>query len=70
MPAPDYPTDKDVKELCKIGQGHDCCRYLTVGAKGWSCEKKTPGIKALLDQRVELKTMNARGDNCPGKDSR
>ena len=56
----------NVKNICKIGQGHDCCRYLTMGPEGFCCEKKG-SLKKLLDERVELKTINARGDNCEGK---
>ena len=55
-----------IKEVCKIGKGHECCRYLTMGPKGWDCEKKS-SLKEHLDRRVELGSMNARGDNCEGK---
>jgi len=56
---------KHVKEICKIGQGSACCRYLMVGNSGFECGKLT-GLKTLLDDRVRFKTIVARGDNCEG----
>lgn len=53
------------RDVCKIGQGHDCCRYLTMGADGWNCEKHT-GLGLIIDGRVSAGEMTARGDNCPG----
>ena len=54
---------------CKVGQGAACCRYLAMGPNGWSCEKHSE-MGRYLDQRVAAETMNARGDNCPGRASR
>ena len=59
-----------VGKVCRIGQGHECCRYLMMGTKGFECAKVAGiGMKALLDQRVAEETMTARGDNCDGKES-
>lgn len=55
-----------VKFTCKIGQGHDCCRYLVMGTGGFECAKLTE-MKGLLDKRVNDHTITARGDNCDGK---
>ena len=55
-----------ITNVCKIGQGHDCCRYLTMGGKGFECQKHS-SLAKLLDQRVEDEDINARGDNCDGK---
>lgn len=66
MTAKTPPTDDDVRLLCRIGEGAATCRYLTRSPVGWSCEKHGEFHK-LLDQRVMLKMMNARGDNCEGK---
>ena len=55
-----------VKNVCKIGQGHDCCRYMVISASGFECVKNTD-LKAYLDARVLMETMVARGDNCLGK---
>jgi len=60
-----FPEKQHINDVCRIGQGHDCCRYLTIGAQGWCCEKHTQ-IGRMLDARVERKEMVARGDNCEG----
>ena len=52
-----------VKDVCKIGQGHKCCRYLACGAKGFECLKHT-SMRQLLDARGN--SMTARADNCKG----
>lgn len=54
-----------VDNVCKIGQGHSCCRYLTCSKYGFECEKFS-SLKSLLDKRVGDKDMTARGDNCVG----
>ena len=56
--------DKILKDICKMGQGADCCRYITVGPDGFECAKGTT-LQATLDQRVGI--MVAKGDNCDGK---
>ena len=56
---------EDVKEICKIGQGEKCCRYISVGAKGWKCLKHSE-LKSLFDSRVRNNLMAAQGDNCEG----
>lgn len=56
--------DDDYRDTtCKIGQGAECCRYLTVGAGGWSCAKPT-AMRHAIDNR--LKDIKAKGDNCDG----
>ncbi len=55
--------DDFVKQTCKIGQGADCCRYVTMGVDGWGCAKVNPRMKAYIDKRTDMK---AKGDNCPG----
>lgn len=61
-----FQDEKWVKEICKIGQGALCCRYITMGAKGWGCEKHS-SLGSYLDNRVALEQIVARGDNCEGK---
>lgn len=58
-------TKEFVIATCKIGQGHECCRYVACGANGFECLKHT-NLKNLLDKRVESKTIIARADNCEG----
>lgn len=61
--------DDYVRSTCKIGQGAACCRYLLMDLAGWNCAKTVADggtVRALLDKRVALGTINARGDNCEG----
>ena len=60
-------SKKYMKEICKIGQGAHCCRYLICGSKGFECAKLHQDLMAALDMRVASGTMTARGDNCEGK---
>ena len=63
------PDDQWTREVCRIGQGEACCRYLTMAPGGWSCEKHTV-LSFTLDARAAAGTINARGDNCPGRGAR
>jgi predicted AAA+ superfamily ATPase len=58
-------TDERLQNICRIGQGHACCRYLLAGSKGFECGKHSV-FKSLLDKRVANEEMVARGDNCEG----
>lgn len=55
---------KHIKDVCKIGQGSECCKYLLMGSKGFECGKITS--KELID-RVWNSSKTAQGDNCEGK---
>jgi hypothetical protein len=61
-------TKEYMLETCKVGQDKECCRYITVGANGFDCEKLGP-LKSTFDLRVEVGYMNAQGDNCDGLDN-
>lgn len=65
----DPPTTEWARMVCKIGQGHACCRYLTMSPDGWSCEKHTQ-LALTLDAKVTAGKMIACGDNCIGRGSR
>lgn len=41
--------NEHVKQVCKIGQGPACCRYLLFGLDGWECAKMNhdTGVKTL-----------------------
>lgn len=51
-----------IKEICKLGQGKECCRYLVAGVDGFECMRITVQGKAMINTRVS--TMTAQGDNC------
>lgn len=56
-------TTEHIKNVCKIGQGHDCCRYLICGVDGFQCEK-LGALKEVIDSKVQY--MSAQSDNCEG----
>jgi hypothetical protein len=58
--------NETIKNVCKIGQGAACCRYLTMGAGGFNCEKYT-SLGRLLDLRVDTNSIVSHGNNCEGK---
>ena len=70
IPArPTFPDDEWTRQVCRIGQGQACCRYLTMSPAGWSCEKYG-SLKAHLDRRVAANSITAQGDNCEGLKAR
>ena len=56
------------KDICKLGQAEDCCRYLMVGGNGFECAKLT-SLKADIDEKVKAGKFNAQGDNCDGREN-
>ena len=57
-----------IKEVCKIGRGAACCKYLVMGTEGFECMKANPANKAIIDKNWELTEHVAQGDNCEGKE--
>ena len=64
MPPPTLP--QVVKHVCKLGEGPACCRYLVVGAGGFTCAKVT-ALRGQIDARVASGVFVSAGDNCPGR---
>lgn len=57
-------TDDEIHNICKIGQGKDCCIFMSAGSKGFMCEKFGFFGRTLLD-RYSKGDMNAgRVGNC------
>ena len=56
-------SDEHVKEICKIGQGKDCCKFITMGVGGFECAKGTEFESIILARGT---SMSAQGDNCKG----
>lgn len=63
------PDDQWAKDVCKIGQGAACCRFLCMAPTGFSCEKEGQH-SALLTRRAATGQMTAISDNCDGRISR
>lgn len=61
-------TQEHARAVCKMGQQAECCRYLTVGAKGLSCEKLS-SLGMTLDMKARNPDFSAKGDNCEGRAS-
>lgn len=54
-----------LKTVCKKGQGHSTCRYISLAVKGFVCVKNSP-LERVVDQQVEEKHFTASGNNCEG----
>lgn len=55
-----------VKNVCKVSQGSECCKYLSMAPSGWGCLKMDAEMKAIIDARTD---MVSQGDNCEGDDN-
>jgi hypothetical protein len=65
--VPDGPPDQAwAMAVCKIGQGSECCRYLTIGREGWSCERYSDLGRQI---NANQSKMTAKGINCEGRES-
>jgi hypothetical protein len=58
-------TEEVLKNVCKLGQGEQCCRYIVSGKSGLTCAKLNPSVRAAIDGAAHR--MKAKGDNCDGK---
>ena len=47
-----------------MGQGEDCCRYITVDGAGFHCAKDDQEMKKLIDAKAH--SMTAKAVNCDG----
>lgn len=64
-----YPTDEEVKELCRPGQDADTCIWLVVGGEGFEClyYRRNEGrnlIGETLEERWEKGLTVAKRDGC------
>lgn len=57
-----YPTDEEVKNLCRPGQGADTCIWLVMGSDGWECTMLHKP-HSLLERWLKGKTV-AKRDGC------
>lgn len=54
-----------IVDVCKVGQGAACCKYLLAGTKGLECGKLTEW-KKIVDDNWKVTPHVAQGDNCQG----
>jgi hypothetical protein len=59
-------NDPRLKDLCKVGSGELCCRWLARGGSGYFCAKFDPAIADAIRERAAAGELGALGDNCPG----
>jgi hypothetical protein len=67
--ADDPPESQWVVDVCKVGYGPACCRYLCPTPDGWSCEKASI-IGRGIDEDVASGKCKRIGDNCAGRGRR
>ena len=57
------------KDICKLGQGKECCAFLVVGIEGFECIRMDYPNNISIFARLDDGTMNAKGqgewDGCP-----
>ena len=58
-----FPNAEEIKELCKIGQGADCCIFLVAGSEFECCYYNRFGLGDLLE-RARAGLTNARREGC------
>ena len=58
-----YPSEKEIKEMCKIGQGADCCIFLVVGSEFECCYYNRAPILSLIE-RARKGLTSARREGC------
>ena len=58
-----YPNEQEIKEICKIGQGADCCILLVVGSQFECCYYNSLGLGDLLE-RARKGLTNAKREGC------
>jgi len=63
----DLNEDYDhIKNVCKLGKGVKCCKYLVGGAKGLECMRIDEANKKVIDDNWNQVEHIAQGDNCRG----
>ena len=59
----------EVKEICRVGKGEECCAFITVGVNGFECIKMSYPMNSSIHSRLEDGTMHAKGQggwkDCP-----
>lgn len=60
--------NQHIKDVCKIGQGFNCCKYLVMGVNGFECMKLDENDKRLIDNNWN-DSKAAQSDNCNGKNN-
>ena len=59
-----YLEEKEPEEICKLGQGGECCPFLVCGGKGFERYKMNYPSNTTIHSRIDKGTMNAKGKGC------
>ena len=54
-------TGEEAKEICKMGQGENCCAFLAVDGQGFNCIRLDYPTNSSIFSRLDKGTMNAKG---------
>ena len=54
-------TTDEAKDICKLGQGEECCAFLVMG-DGFECIRMCYPANGSIFTRLEKGTMNAKGE--------
>lgn len=60
-------TKLHLEQICLIGQGAACCKYITATPVGIRCAKADLYSKMVVDQSWAIHEHVAQGDNCEGR---
>ena len=55
-------TPQEAKDICRIGQGDECCAFLVAGGGGFECIRMSYPTNSSIFSRLEAGTMNAKGE--------
>lgn len=58
-------SNDTLKSTCRIGDGHNTCRYIMRNEDDYVCVKNSI-VQLSIDGKVEEGGMIAKGDNCSG----
>ncbi len=51
----------EAKEICKLGQGEECCAFLVCAPTGFECIRMSYPSNGTIFKRLKEGTMNAKG---------
>lgn len=54
-------TSDEAEQICKLGQGEECCAFLAVGGDGFQCLRMDYPANITIINRLEKSTMVAKG---------
>ena len=62
-----FPSDDELKQICRLGEGGNCCPFLVAG-KRFECWRMNYPASGTIWTRIDAGTMNAKGKYCSGEE--